>query len=308
MKRPLCTFILVLQLALSTNVQADNSALSFVQRHYGSDYQIVPSDALLLRFLEKNSTQEHNIAQIASNKELPKHLRLDAARSLAYFAKSPTNIQIAADTMISADFKKLDPSEWFFLCQKLAQRGANVLSCVRKILQEPQFEFPLMGTGAKLDKPKLLTFLLLNMPQEKWNRWAQDHLWRGTYSNTPSSEEALAYALFYSVSLRADAILAKIVSDPTRSESLRTYCSNLLLQMRSMERWSSEDTQNLKTKALYQELGISERLTEIQLREARQMIAQELSVLNITRLEQITFLIRSKALEYWKELQQKGQL
>lgn len=281
---------------------------NFLKKHYGNDFALVPSEALQLKELESNETLETVIAQSTQNSKYPMHLRFDAARALIYFAKNTSNIELSVKLLSQIDFSKVDKSEWLFLCQKAAQKNAIILPCAKRILDEKEFEFPILGTGRKSDKSTIFVLLLLNMPEQQWNRWTQDLLWMGKYYKNPSSEKALAYAVFYAVSLRGDAILSKISDDKTRSNELRNYVNQLLIQIHSMEKWSKNDIDENKRNALYKELKISPKINELELRKQRQILAKELSAENLTKIERITFLIRSKAIEYWTELQKKGKL
>lgn len=281
---------------------------AFLQKHYGSDFSLKPSEALQLNELESNAALENVIRQSAQNSKYPIHLRFDAARALIYLAKNSTSLDIAVNVLAEIDFNKVDKSEWLFLCQKAAQKNAIILPCAKRVLDEKEFEFPILGTGRKSDKSTIFVLLLLNMPEQQWNRWVQDLLWMGKYYKNPSSEKALAYAVFYAVSLRGDSILSKISDDKTRSDELRNYVNQLLVQIHSMEKWSKQDTEQNKRNALYKELKLSPKINELELRQQRQIIAKELSAENLTKIERITFLIRAKALEYWTELQKKGKL
>lgn len=272
--------------------QARQEAFSLYQR------SVAPSPTELLGKLNARPlAMAAALEQLLSDPSSPPRLRWDAARSFIYFKDSSARqLELSASLLAEADFKRFDRSEWLYLCQKIGQRGADAMPCARRMLAEPSFAIPMLGSETEsLGKDYALLFLLLSMDERRWNRELGDRLWVG--SDSPSSQNALLTALFYAVSLRDDSILSRYSDDESRPAPSRLRANALLIQMSAMERNASPS----KIALVFHQLNASPDLDEMELRALRRQAAAQVSRSALIDIERLTFLIRSASLPVWKE-------
>lgn len=236
------------------------------------------------------------LAKALRRRGLPSLFYFEAARLVSVHASTIPQLQAAASALQrEADFKAWDRSEWLFVCQKIAARGGDARPCARRLLDEPSFHIALFGGENVLGKDYALVFLLLSMPETLWNREMGDRLWVG--NDVESSQSALLSALFYTVSLRNDAILAKYSDDPSRPASGRARANALLEQMSAMERAATaENVEKLRSG-----LRIPAEFNEMDLRERRRAVMRQVSRSALMDLERLTFLIRAAAAPRWRQ-------
>lgn len=260
------------------------------------DQPTAPAGDELLRRLKANPTRwAPALEQFLNDPKAPPRLRADAARAFAYSAPSEQAIRAAASALGSKDvYGALDPSEWLYLCQKVAPIG-GALPCARRLLDEASFLIPMLGGDDGIGKDYALVFILSQAPEVSWNREMGDRLWRG--SDSPGSQTALLTALFYVVSLRNDAILARYADDPTRPAPSRARAQSLLAQMSAMERNATP----ARVAALEKAMGLANQASEEDLRLARSKAMAQVSRRALLDLERHTFLIRAAALARWNE-------
>jgi hypothetical protein len=232
---------------------------------------------------------------IASQKGLPDKLYIDIARAFIYAGDKKEQVARAGDLLGAAPFALLDRSEWLYLCQKIAQREVSAMPCARRLLREPSFIIRLLGGFDGVGKDYALVFLLLQMPEQTWNREIGDRLWLGADSD--SSQIAMLDALFYAVSLRDDAIISKISDDPSRTQAVRVRANFLLAQMSSMERNATPSVLS----SLRKSMSLTASTSEEELRDARRSALRQVSRAGLLELERYTFLIRAEALIRWNE-------
>lgn len=226
---------------------------------------------------------------------LPNLFYFDAARLVSVFGSSKEQLDRAALALQrEADFKRWDRSEWLFVCQKIATRGADARPCARRLLDEERFFIALFGGEDVLGKDYALVFLLLSMPETLWNREMGDRLWVGR--DGESSQSALLSALFYTVSLRNDAILVKYSDDPSRPASGRARANALLGQMSAME--SALEPQ--KVAQVRAGLRVPAEWGEMDLRQRRREVMSQVSRSALVDLERYTYLIRAEAAKRWR--------
>ena len=255
-----------------------------------------PDGDLLLKKLRANPQHWSSLfLKLSQTQGLPDRFYIDVARAFIYAGDSFEQIDVASQLLSKASFKLLDKSEWLYLCQKIAQREADAMPCARRLLDEPTFYIGLLGGDDGVGKDYALVFLLLQMPEQKWNREIGDRLWRGV--DNPSSQIAMLSAMFYAVSLRDDAILVKFADDSTRNELVRRRATLLLTQMSSMEKNASVS----QILALRNSLKISKNASEEELRSLRREALHQVSRDALLNLERYTFLIRAEAVSRWKE-------
>ena len=257
--------------------------------------QAPAADALLRRLKRDPESWAPALEQLLGDPKSPARLRADAARAFAYWSQDGAQMRLAAQTLGQRDvFASLDRSEWLYLCQKSAPLG-GALPCARRLLDEPAFLIPMLGGDDGLGKDYALVFILSQAPETSWNREIGDRLWIG--ADSPSSQTAMLTALFYAVSLRDDAILARYADDASRPEPSRARARSLLTQMSAMERNATSE----RVAQLRRSMGIPAGATEEQLRLARAKAMAQVSRGALLELERHTFLIRASALARWND-------
>lgn len=262
---------------------------------YADPTRLPDGDALLGRMRINPKTWGPVLLALSDEKKLPERVYIDIARAFVYVGDTREQVQAASTLLAQVSFASLDRSEWLYLCQKVAQRGVDAMPCARRLLREQHFRIPLMGGGDGVGKDYALIFLLMQMPEQAWNREIGDRLWRG--ADSVSSQVSMLTAMFYATSLRADAILAKFSEDPSRPSEARLRANSLLEQMSAMER-NADAATLLNMRA---QLKIPTDSTEEDLRAARRMAMAQVSRQALLELERYTFLIRAEVLPRWKE-------
>jgi hypothetical protein len=252
-------------------------------------------DALLKKLRADPSKWGPALLAFSTHDGATQQARIDIARAFIYYGQTMEEVNLAAEILGKASFVEIDRSEWLYLCQKIAQREVNAMPCARKLLDEPSFFMPLLGGNDGVGKDYALAFLLFQMPEQLWNREVGDRLWRG--SDNISSQIAMLTALFYAVSLRGDAILAKYADDNTRPAAARSRANALLTQMSAMERNASVT----QVDALRSSMKIPKSATEEDLRALRRKAITQVSRHALIDFERYTFLVRAEAQLRWKE-------
>lgn len=253
------------------------------------------SDAFVDNMRSDPASWGPKLQALAAQPRLEPRLLVEIARAFVYAGDKMEQVIQAAQILGRIPFDAVDRSEWLYLCQKAAQRGADAMPCARRLLSEDAFAIHLLGGFDGLGKDYALVFILLQMPEQLWNREIGDRLWRG--ADSAGSQIAMLNALFYAVSLRDDAILSQYADDSTRPESGRTRARGLLAQMSSMERTATASPATLAQ--LRQAMELSAAPSEEALRESRRKALRQVSREGLLLLERYTFLIRAEALLRW---------